>query len=327
MHPLGQTWVDNHPDLIEGGSVTRAQCQGCHGATYRGTVLSRVQATTRSVTSKFGTKNFWRGQQIGCFDCHNGANSSDPATNTAPVVANVATNTSNAAMVAMALPGSDANGNPLTFRVVSQPAHGSVGVSNNVATYFPEPGFVGSDTLTFAANDGYVDSNLGTGTVSVAQGPFSIGAIAHVPPSYPADWPVAFSVVPAVTNQAASVTFAWDFGDGSALSTNQNAGHSYMLPGNYLWTVVSSVAGASATNSGSITIGDPVLLGVAKGGGVLTVAWPQTLADAVLEQSLVLSGLSSWHATTNAVNSGNSLFSVSLADPSGNAFFRLRQVQ
>ena len=136
--------------------------------------------------------------------------------------------------------------------------------NTDVATYFPNPGFVGTDQFTFAAYDGSKNSNLATGTVVVAQGPFSIGAAAYVPPTYPAAWPVAFTVVPAVTNNAAPVTFDWDFGDGSTHSTNQYAAHAYALPGTYNWSVISTVSTASTTNNGTIVIGDPVQLTVAR---------------------------------------------------------------
>jgi hypothetical protein len=111
-----------------------------------------------------------------------------------PVVAGISTNTTSGQLVAVTLPASDANGNTLTFRVVSQPAHGSVGVSNRVATYFPDPGFVGGDFFTFTAHDGFSDGNLATGTVTVAQGPFAIVAAALVPSSVPLDWPAPFGV-------------------------------------------------------------------------------------------------------------------------------------
>ena len=80
------------------------------------------------------------------------------------------------------------------LRIISQAANGSIGLNTNtgVATYFPNPGFVGTDTFTFAAYDGSKNSNLATGTVAVAQGPFSLVAAAHVPPTYNAGWPVAF---------------------------------------------------------------------------------------------------------------------------------------
>ena len=214
MHPLGQTWVDKHPDMLEGGSVTRAQCQGCHGSTYKGSVLGKAQAT-RTVTSKFGTKTYWRGKQVGCYDCHNGANSSNPTANTPPVVTNVFANALSGASVAMTLPGSDANGNALTFRVVSQPAHGAVGVASNAATYFADPGYVGTDTFTFTANDGTADGNLATGTVAVAQGPVSVSSYALVPPNWPVAHAAPFGVAAAPINLVGTTNYDWDFGDGS----------------------------------------------------------------------------------------------------------------
>jgi hypothetical protein len=108
-----------------------------------------------------------RGQQVGCYDCHNGARSEDPTANTPATVGQVTTNTLSGAAVSMTLPALDANGNPLAFRIVLQPVHGSVGVSNNIATYFPESGYVGNDSFTFAAFDTWADSNLGTGTSPV----------------------------------------------------------------------------------------------------------------------------------------------------------------
>ena len=322
LHPLGQTMVDNHPDLLESGAITRAQCQACHGSNYRGSVLAKAQ-TTRAVTSKFGTKTYWRGQQVGCYDCHDGANSSNPAANTPPVVAGVVTNTLNSASVVMTLPGTDANGNPVTFRIVSQPAHGSLGVTNHLATYYPEPGFVGTEHFTFAANDSYADSNLGTGTVSVAQGPYSITAAAQVPSSYPAGWPVAFAVVPAPVNTAAPVTFLWTFGDG-ATDTNQFPSHTYATPGSYGWTVTSTVGSASKQNYGTIVIGNPVTLAAVQSGGQVTMSWPLSLADTLLESSPVLGTAAHWTPVTNAIATGPNSLSVTLP-ASGIEFLRVRR--
>jgi len=64
MHPLGQEWVDAHADLVEVGGDT-TPCQACHGADYRGTVLSRAQAD-RTLSVNFATKQLWRGFPIGC---------------------------------------------------------------------------------------------------------------------------------------------------------------------------------------------------------------------------------------------------------------------
>jgi len=55
-----------------------------------------------------------------------------------------------------------------SWRVVSQPLHGTVGLQGAVATYFPDPGYVGADSFTFAGSNGFVESNLGTTKVRVA---------------------------------------------------------------------------------------------------------------------------------------------------------------
>jgi hypothetical protein len=67
----------------------------------------------------------------------------------------------------LTLTSTDADGNPRTYRIVSQPQHGSVALAGNVATYFPEPGFTGPDLFTYAAHDGFSDSNLGTVSVTI----------------------------------------------------------------------------------------------------------------------------------------------------------------
>jgi PKD repeat protein len=210
------------------------------------------------------------------------------------------------------------------LRIISQPANGSVGLSGAVATYFPGPGFVGTNTFIFAAYDGSKNSNLATGTVAVVQGPFGISATAHVPPSYPVSWPVAFAVVPVATNSSAPVTFAWNFGDGTASSTNQFPQHTYTVPGSYNWTVVSSVSSARTPNSGSILIGNPVMLGVANAGGSLALSWPNIIADSVLEGTGVLGPDANWVPVTNAVNVSQNTLSVTVP-ATGNKFFRVRQ--
>ena len=67
----------------------------------------------------------------------------------------------------IALSASDADGDSLSLRIVSQPTNGTVGLSGSVATYFPFSGFSGNDSFTYAAWDGSTNSNLGNGTVVV----------------------------------------------------------------------------------------------------------------------------------------------------------------
>ncbi|HEX3109092.1 MAG TPA: Ig-like domain-containing protein, partial [Thermoanaerobaculia bacterium] len=164
LHPLGAAWVSRHSDVAEGGADA---CRACHGADYRGTVLSRAQGT-RQISTEFGTKNFWRGFQIGCYTCHNGPGSETATLNRAPVVTDANASTTAEAAVTIALHATDPDFNPLTLRVVSRAAHGRAGISGTTATYIPDSGYSGIDSFTFAANDGSTDSNLGTATISVA---------------------------------------------------------------------------------------------------------------------------------------------------------------
>ncbi len=164
MHPVGQAWVEDHQDAAEEGGT--AACATCHGADLRGTVLSRSHAD-RTV-SAFGPRTFWRGAQIGCYSCHAGPDSDHPTGNHAPVAHAATAATDEGVARAIALVATDADGNALTLRVVSQPSHGSAGIAGTLATYRPDRGFVGTDTFTWAAWDGATDSNLAMVTVTVS---------------------------------------------------------------------------------------------------------------------------------------------------------------
>ena len=67
MHSVGQSWVSSHQH------ASKANCTSCHGADYRGTFLSKT-SMARSLSIDGKTKTFTAGQQIGCYDCHNGPN-------------------------------------------------------------------------------------------------------------------------------------------------------------------------------------------------------------------------------------------------------------
>ena len=70
MHTIGATWVKDHHDLI-GAAGGLQQCAYCHGSDFRGTALSQVKVA-RSFSTEHGTRSFAAGQNVGCYDCHNG---------------------------------------------------------------------------------------------------------------------------------------------------------------------------------------------------------------------------------------------------------------
>lgn len=65
------------------------------------------------------------------------------------------------------LTGSDINDDSLTCTVVSSPANGTLGGSSPNVLYTPNAGYVGSDSFTFRANDGHVDSVAAMVTITI----------------------------------------------------------------------------------------------------------------------------------------------------------------
>ena len=87
--------------------------------------------------------------------------------NDAPVAEDVEAETDEDTAVAITLLASDVDGDELTFTVVTQPAHGMLSGTAPALTYTPETDFNGTDSFTFKANDGSLDSNIATVTISV----------------------------------------------------------------------------------------------------------------------------------------------------------------
>ena len=101
--------------------------------------------------------------------------------NVAPVAQPQSVSTGQGAAKAIALFASDANSPSLTFSIVAPPLHGTLtplsapnclpsGAGVNCQTsvfYTPTPGFTGTDSFTFKANDGSLDSNVAAVTIAV----------------------------------------------------------------------------------------------------------------------------------------------------------------
>ena len=111
------------------------------------------------------------------FKVNDGKADSNPATVTITVTAVVVNNppvanpqsvtTAANTAKAITLTGSDPDGDPLTYNLVSNPAHGTLAGSAPSLTYTPASGYSGSDSFTFKANDGKVDSGTATVTITV----------------------------------------------------------------------------------------------------------------------------------------------------------------
>ena len=140
MHPIGQSWVNQHPGVVDNSGAQA--CQSCHGADYRGNGLSRAGANRVFSLEDGGTKTFSAGQTIGCYDCHNGPGGSDGNRISARAPFHA---TGGSLILPVDQPKSidlRASGSgPLTLRIVNQPEHGTVGLQDPVAAYYPDAGY------------------------------------------------------------------------------------------------------------------------------------------------------------------------------------------
>ena len=70
----------------------------------------------------------------------------------------------------MMLTGTDPEDDPLTFEVVTGPAHGTLSGTVPDLTYTPNANFVGGDSFTYTATDGTDTSPAATVSITVTPG-------------------------------------------------------------------------------------------------------------------------------------------------------------
>jgi len=88
-------------------------------------------------------------------------------TNSAPVAQDGTATTNEDTSVNVTLTATDADGNALTYNVVTPPAHGTLSGTGASRSYTPAANFNGSDSFTFTANDGIATSNVATVSITV----------------------------------------------------------------------------------------------------------------------------------------------------------------
>lgn len=96
--------------------------------------------------------------------------STSSPTNRAPVAGNGSLTTTLNTTANGTLVATDADGNALTYSIVTNGSKGSVTITNRSSgaySYKPNTGATGTDTFTFKANDGTADSNVATVTVTI----------------------------------------------------------------------------------------------------------------------------------------------------------------
>jgi VCBS repeat-containing protein len=177
------------------------------------------------------------------FKANDGALDSNVATvrltvhpvNDAPVATNGAVNGNEDTVITGALPANDIDSASLSYRAVSQPAHGSVTVhTDGTFSYTPEADFNGTDSFGFKANDGTLDSNAATESLTV-------GAVNDAPVNtVPGPLSVEGGLDAVIAGLAVHDT------DAVSLTTSLHVDHGTLA--------VRSVGGAAVTGNGSATV-------------------------------------------------------------------------
>ena len=68
---------------------------------------------------------------------------------------------------AITVSATDSDGDPLTYRVTTPPVHGTLSGAAPNLSYAPDANYVGPDSFTFTAHDGFADSNEATVNITV----------------------------------------------------------------------------------------------------------------------------------------------------------------
>jgi len=90
------------------------------------------------------------------------------AVNDAPILVGQSLTTNEDNALDISLTASDVDSSNITYRVASAPSNGSAEINGGVVIYTPDTNFNGNDSFTIVANDGELDSEPATFSVSVS---------------------------------------------------------------------------------------------------------------------------------------------------------------
>ena len=131
-----------------------------------------------------------------------------------------------------------------------------------------------------------------TGSVVVVS-PCTLVCTATVPTTGTAGQSVGFASTATPSNCSGAPSYDWDFGDGTAHSSQQNPSHSYATPSTRTWILTVTAGGQTCTKTGTISICTPVSIAtqpasasvfpgqrttlavIASGSGALSYQWYQ----------------------------------------------------
>lgn len=161
------------------------------------------------------------------------------------------------------LTGSDFEGSPLTFTIVTPPTQGVLGGSGANITYTPNPGATASDSFTFRANDGQLDSAPATVSITNTRAPAITSASSVTfTPLQANSFTVLANGMPTPTTSVsgcspslpASVSFTPDSSGGGVFTGTPGASDA----GSYTCTITANNGVTpTATQTFTLTVGGP----------------------------------------------------------------------
>ncbi len=172
-------------------------------------------------------------------------------TNNTPVAQAQTASVHSRVALPLALAATDADGDALTYSIVTPPAHGTLsGVLPNVT--YTSGAYAGPDSFTFKANDGVADSTPATVSISLVDQPPTASLTAT--PTILIEGQSVDFISGASDPDGDALPYAWDFGDGGS-STDANPAHVYAAAGVYTATLtVTDTAGLTAMQSITINV-------------------------------------------------------------------------
>jgi len=197
--------------------------------------------------------------------------------NRAPVAQDQAVTLAEDASRSITLVATDADNDPLRYAVISAPLQGTLSGSAPQVTYTPTPNFNGTDRFTFTANDGKMDSNGATVSLTVtAVNDAPVAQLSADPLSGIAPMTVAFDAGGSSDVEGPLASYDWSFGDG-ATGSGVSVSHTYSTAGSYqtVLTVIDQ-GGVSATASAMIAVSSANQAPVVNAGADQTISLPSS---------------------------------------------------
>jgi PKD repeat protein len=159
------------------------------------------------------------------------------------------------------LSGTDSNGEIVLYEY-TQPANGSVSGYGPDVTYTPDTDFVGEDSFTFTVTD---DEDLTSESATISITVFDplaneapVAAFTATPASGDAPLTVTFDASESTDPDEDSLTYSWDFGDGST-ATGVTTDHTYDEADSYVVTLVVDDGALTDTATLTVVVNEPSL--------------------------------------------------------------------